>query len=103
MAFPTFGNSDHVVVSVSIDFPTNSQQDAPFHCIAYDYSRADWDGLCDHLRDVPWEDIFKLGASAAASEFCEWVQVGMMYISNIENVRSSLIHLHGFQLLVLLL
>ena len=31
----------------------------------------------DHLRDVPWEDIFKLGASAAASEFCEWVQVGI--------------------------
>ena len=72
MAFPPFGNSDHVV-SVSIDFPSNSQQDAPFHRIAYDYSRADWDGLRDHLRDVPWEDIFKLGASAAASEFCEWV------------------------------
>ena len=75
MAFPSLGNSDHVVVSVSIDFPTNSQQDAPFHRIAYDYSRADWDGLCDHLRDVPWEDIFKFGASAAASEFSEWVQV----------------------------
>ena len=29
------------------------------------------------LRDVPWEDIFKLGASAAASEFCEWVLVGI--------------------------
>ena len=28
------------------------------------------------MRDVPWEDIFKLGASAA-SEFCEWVQVGI--------------------------
>ena len=27
------------------------------------------------MRDVPWEDIFKLNASAAASEFCEWVQV----------------------------
>ena len=39
--------------------------------IAYDYSRADWDGLRDHLRDVPWEDIFKLDASAAANEFCE--------------------------------
>ena len=25
----------------------------------------------DHLRDVLWEDIFKLSASAAASEFCE--------------------------------
>ena len=75
--FPPLQNSDHVVVSVSIDFPSNSQRDAPFHRIAYDYSCADWDGLCDHLRDVPWEDIFKLGASAAASEFCEWVQVGI--------------------------
>ena len=27
---------------------------------------ADWDGLCDRLRDVPGEDIFKLSASAAA-------------------------------------
>ena len=75
MAFPPLGNSDHVVVSVSIDFPTNSQQDAPFHRIAYDYSHADWDGLHDHLRHVPWEVIFKLDASAATSEFGEWVQV----------------------------
>ena len=29
------------------------------------------------MRDVPWEDIFKLCASPAASEFCEWVQVGI--------------------------
>ena len=92
----------HVLISVSIDFPSNSQRDAPFHRIAYDNSHADWDGLRDHLRDVPWEDIFKLDASAAASEFCQWVQVGMMYISHTENIRSSLIHLHGFQLLALL-
>ena len=75
MVFPPLGKSDHVV-SVSIDFPSNSEQDAPFDRIAYDYSCADWGGLHDHLTDVPWEDIFKLGASAAASEFCEWVQVG---------------------------
>ena len=67
---------------LSIRFSNNPQQkettqDAPFHRVAYDYSRADWDGLRDHLRDVPWEDIFKLGASTAASEFCEWVQVGI--------------------------
>ena len=68
------GNSDHVVVSVSIDFPINSKQDGLFHRVAYDYSRADWDGLRYHLRDVPWEYIFKLSDSAAASEFCEWVQ-----------------------------
>ena len=77
MAFPPLGNCDHVVVSVSIDFPSNSQWDAPFHCIAYDYSCADWDGLHDHLRDVPCDNIFKFGASAAASEFCKWVQVGI--------------------------
>ena len=68
-------DSDHVVVSVSIDFLSNSQRDALFYRIAYDYSRADRDSLCDHFRDVPWEYIFKLGASAASSEFYEWVQV----------------------------
>ena len=77
MAFPPLGNSDYVVVPVSINFPSDSQRDAPFHRIAYDYSRADWDGLHDHLRHVLWEDIFKLSVSAAASEFCEWVQVGI--------------------------
>ena len=41
MVFPPLGNSDHVVVSVSIDFPSNSQRDASFYCIPYDYSRAD--------------------------------------------------------------
>ena len=77
MAFPPLGNSDHVVVSVSIDFPINSKQDTLFHCVAYDYSRADCDGLRDHLRGVPWQDIFKLSASSAASEFCGWVQFGI--------------------------
>ena len=71
MVFSPLDNSDHVVVSVSIDFPINSKQDALFHCMVYDYSRADWDGLCDHLREVPSEDIFKLSASAAGGEFCE--------------------------------
>ena len=77
MDFPLLGNSDHVVVSVLIDFPSNSQWDGPFHCIAYDYSCTDWDGLLDHLRDAPWEDIFKLSASAGASEFFDWVHVGI--------------------------
>ena len=33
-----------------------------------------WDGLLDHLRDVLWEDIIKLGVSMSAVKFCEWVQ-----------------------------
>ena len=48
MAFPPLRNSDHVVVSVSIGFPTNSQRDATFYHIDYDYSCADWDSLHDH-------------------------------------------------------
>ena len=63
MAFLPLGNSDHVVASVSIDFPSNSQRDALFHRVAYDHFRSDWDGLRDHLRDVQGDDIFKLGAS----------------------------------------
>ena len=81
IAFPPLENSDHVVVSVSIDIPINSKQDALFHCIAYDYSLADWDGLRDYLRDVPWEDIFELSASTAASEFCECFGIDV-YISH---------------------
>ena len=71
MAFPPLGNSHHVVVSAFIDFSPYSQQVVSFQFIAYDFSYADWDGLCDHLRDVPWEVIFKLSVTAAASEFCE--------------------------------
>ena len=70
--------------------PDSTHRDAPFHRIAYDYSRPDWGGLCDHLRDVPWEDIFKLGASAAASEFCEWVQVGIdIYIYHSKKISGQ--------------
>ena len=29
------------------------------------------------MKDVPWEDIFKLSPSAGASEFCQWIQVGI--------------------------
>ena len=79
MAFPPLRNS--------IDFLSYSRQDAPFHCIAYGYSCADWDSLCDLLRDVPWEDVSKLKwiASAPASEFCEWVQVRIdVYISHLK-------------------
>ena len=65
-------------LSVSNDFPINSKQDNLFHRTAYGYSRANWDGLRDHLRDIPRKDIFKLSASAAAArEFCECVQVGI--------------------------
>ena len=83
------------------NFSLSSKQDGPFHRIAYDYSRTNWDDLRDHLKDVPWEDIFKFSASAAASKFCKWFHVGNdVYIP--VTIRPSLTHLHGLQLLLLL-
>ena len=101
MAFPPLENSAHILVSVSIDFPINSKQDAPFHRVAYDFFHADPDGG-DHLRDVPWEDIFELSASAAASKFCEGFRLEFMYVSLTVSIKSNLTYLHGFQLLMLL-
>ena len=70
MGFPPLGSSDHVV-SVSIDFPSNLLWIFPVYRIASDYSHLEWDGLCDHLRDHIWGDIFKLHTFAAASELFE--------------------------------
>ena len=50
-------------------------RDVHFHITTYDYSHTDQHDPLDHLRDVPWEDIFQLCAPAAATEFCELVQV----------------------------
>ena len=80
MAFLPLGNSDHVVVSVSSDFPSNSQRDALFHCIAYDYSCADWDGLCDHFRDILWADIFKLMLLLLLMNFVSELRLEWRYI-----------------------
>ena len=66
----------------------------PFHYIACNYTHIDW--------DVPWEDIFKLSASAATSKLCGWIQVRIDVCILIITIRSSLTHVHGFQLLVLL-
>ena len=41
-------------------------------------------------------------ASVAASEFCEWIRLELMHISLIISIRSSLTHIHSFQLLLLL-
>ena len=41
VAFLPLGNSDHVIVLVSIDFLPNSKSDASLHCLAFDYFCAD--------------------------------------------------------------
>ena len=69
VAFLPLENSDHFVVSVSIDSPSNSNGYSPFHRTAFDYTRTDGNGPRHHLRDVPLKNISKLGDSAAASKF----------------------------------
>ena len=99
MALPPLGNSDHVVISVSISFPINSKQDALFHHIAYGYSCVDWDGLRDKLRDVPWDNIF--GLLLLLVNFLSDFRLELMHISLIVSIRSNLTHLDFQQLLLL--
>ena len=75
MGFSLLGDSDEVA-SVSTDFASNSKGDPPFQQTACKYSHAHWDSLGDHLRDVPWQDIFELGTSAAVTVFSAWNQTG---------------------------
>ena len=74
VAFLPVANSDHAVVSVSIDFCSNSI----------------------------WEDIFRLGAPAVAAEFVSGSRLESMDISLIVNITFSLTHIYGFQLFLLL-
>ena len=102
MAFPPLGNSGHVVVSVFIDFSSNSQQDVQFHHITYGYSRADW-----MVFVIIWEMFcgrisLILVLLLLLVNFVSGFRLELMYISLIENIRSSLIRLYSFQLLVLL-
>ena len=103
MAFPPLGNSDHVVASVSIDFPSYSQWDAPFHHMAYDYSCADWDGLHDHLRNVSQGISLNSVLLLLLMNFVSGFRLELLYILLVISIRSSLTHPHGFQQLAQLL
>ena len=70
-----------------MDFSSYSRRDPLFYRIAYDYSYVDWEGLCDHLRDVLWEDIFKLSASMLLVNFVSEVRLEFIYMSLIVSVR----------------
>ena len=66
-----------------------SKKDTPFHSRAYNYSHVDWDGLCGHLKDVSWEDISEIDASATGTDFVSWSRMELMYISLIINISFS--------------
>ena len=98
MAFPPLGNSDHMVFSVSIEFLSNSKRDAPFHRIAHDYFCA-----VVTVFVIIW-DIFhrKISLNSVLMVLLVIFRLELMYISVIVSIRSSLFHVCGFQLLMLL-
>ena len=67
--------------------PSNSQQDAPSHYIAHDYSHADWGSLCDHLRDAPLNSVLLLQLVNFVSSF----GLELMYVSLIISIYQVLI------------
>ena len=60
-----------------------------FYRIAYGYSCGGLDGLLDHLRNLPWEDILVL--LLLLLNFVIGSSFKLMYISLIVNIRLSLI------------
>ena len=98
MAFPPLGNSDHVVVSVSIDFPSNSQRDAPFHRIVYDCSCADWNGLHDHLYQKNKSPDSKVKSSQASNRCKRVLEAGKLAYANKtkESITSQKLGSHDF-------
>ena len=66
----SLGNSDHVVVPVSFDFPSNSKCDAPFQCTVLDYSLADW--------GLSWLSFERCSMSRAlAAKFSDWIHAAI--------------------------
>ena len=96
------GNANHVVLSVSNDFLTNSKRDAPFYRIVMTILV---------LTGMVFVNIWEMfhGRISLNSvlllllvNFVSGFRLELMYISLTVSIRSSLTYLHGFQQLVLL-
>ena len=71
-----------MLLSVTIDFPVTSKGDAVYRT-ALGSSCAIWNGYCDHIRNVLWENTYNLSAAAGATEFCEWINEFFTYPSKV--------------------
>ena len=90
MAFPLLGNSDQVVLSVSINVLSSTNLDAPFQCM-------------HSLRDVPWGISLNLVLLLLEVNFLSGFRLELMYIFLIKNISPSLCHLYRFKLILLIL
>ena len=67
------------LVGVDVKLVVKSTNEHPYHRAVCSYSNADWDGLRDDLRHVPWLDIFTNDATYVAKEITGWVEIGIDY------------------------
>ena len=97
VTYPPLGNFNHVVVSVSIDFLSNLQRHAPFssHSLCWLW-RSSWS--FKRYRRISLNSVLL----QLLVNFVSGFRLELVYITLIVSIRSSLTHLHGFQLLVLL-
>ena len=100
ISFPPFGNSDHAIVSVYIDFLWNSQQDALFHQNLMTILV-----LIGTVFVIIWEMFhgrisLKTVLLLLLVNFVSGFRLELIYLSLMVSIKSSLTHLHGFQLLV---
>ena len=93
VAFSPLGNSDHVIVSVSIGFPLSTKGDTAFHSATFEYPHADWNGLRDHFYHVLL--LLEL-------HFLSDLWLELMHTLLIVRITSSFLPLHDFWLLLLL-
>ena len=100
MAFPPLRNPDHFVLAVAIDFASNSQWECPSSLDSLTIFV-----LIGAVIMIIWEMYH--GRMFLDSvlllllvSFASWFRFELMYISLVESISSSLIYLHGFQLLV---
>ena len=74
------------------DFLSRWKMDLLFHCVASDFYCADWDGLCDHLRDVLWENSLSFSLNLVLLLLLRIVvgefKLELMYIFLSGNIRS---------------
>ena len=86
---PAIGNSDHSTVSVCVTYSSFLTPVDPFHRTVFQFGKADWDGFCSFLADVPWTSAFSPGPDVAAEEISQWIRTGMgIYIpSRIHQVK----------------
>ena len=102
MAFSPLGNSDHVDVSVSINFPSNSQWMSCFIAQLMTILV-----LIEMVFTIIWEMFHERTSLNSVLllllvNLARGLRLEFMYISLIENIRTTFTHLYRFQLLVLL-